>query len=388
MKDLDGEQGALYEYCQWAEDLYVEWTGFRVDEVDTREPLAGGRGAFYAGLVKELNDDYSEVVQEWQVLRDQATMLGRFEYDNLDEDLGNKQLEQKLANGVVITDEEDPTVREAYGWLLDKYPLADRKFREFETIYATETSGSENIKRLLEAGEVLWEEFHPQVQATYAALLQMPGNTLLERFERRFIENGDTSHLEESCLAQGWDCISEYGPDVMAKYGYLRQKYAIPIFEHKYSLQDESTRSQAERWIQQRLWGDNDDEFKALFKLGDVQEKYQYLIPSNLAAFEWNNIPEEDAGLEFLEEGLKDGCYMLYEDDAEVKQKYWALFEKYPQLWRFEKTFAPNEDTSKIEKWPSWKWKEVLEIFTDPTITEKYRYLIETASKDAREGKS
>ena len=115
--------------------------------------------------MKELHDDYSKMVQEWQVLRDQATTLGRFEYDNLDEDLGTKQLEQKLANGEVITDEEDPTVREAYGRLLDKYSLADRKFREFETIYATETSGSENIKRFFEAGELLWEEFHPQVQA-------------------------------------------------------------------------------------------------------------------------------------------------------------------------------------------------------------------------------
>lgn len=48
MKDLDGEQGALFEYWQWAEDLYVKWDGFRVDEVDTTGPLAGERGAFYA----------------------------------------------------------------------------------------------------------------------------------------------------------------------------------------------------------------------------------------------------------------------------------------------------------------------------------------------------
>lgn len=385
MKDLDGEQGALFEYWQWAEDLHVEWDEFRVDEVDTRGPLEGKRGAFYAGLVEELDDDYSEVVQEWQVLRDEATVLGRFEYDNLDEDLGSKQLELKLANGEVITDEEDPTVREAYGWLLDKYPLADRKFGEFETMYATETSGSANIERFLEAGEILWEESHPRVQATYESLLNKPGNTLLERFERRFIEDGDTAHLEESCLAEGWDCISEYGPDVMAKYGHLREKYAVPIFEHKYSLQDESTREQAERWIHHKLWEDDDPEFKALFKLGDVQERYQYLIPSKLAAFEWNNIPEDNPGLDFLEEQLKDGCYILYEDDQEVQAKYSELFNRYRQLWRFEKTFIPDGDTSKIGKWPGWKWKEVLEIFTDPAIAEKYGQLIEAAPDHARE---
>ena len=40
----------------------------------------------------------------------------------------------------------------------------------------------------------------------------------------------------------------------------------------------------------------------------------------------------------------------------EVKQKYRVLFEKYPRLWRSEETFAPTEDTSKIAKWPSWRW--------------------------------
>ena len=46
----------------------------------------------------------------------------------------------------------------------------------------------------------------------------------------------------------------------MAKYGYLRQKSAIPILEHKYSLHDESTRKQAERWIRHNLWEDDDDD--------------------------------------------------------------------------------------------------------------------------------
>lgn len=111
------------------------------------------------------------------MLRDETAVLGRFEYDNLDEDLGSKQLERKLANGEVITDEEDPTVREAYGWLLGKYPLADRKSGEFETMYAIETSGSAVIERFLEAGEILWEESHPRVQATYESLLNKPGNS-------------------------------------------------------------------------------------------------------------------------------------------------------------------------------------------------------------------
>lgn len=39
MKDLDGEQGSLLEYWQWAEDLYLEWDRFRVHEVTITGPL-------------------------------------------------------------------------------------------------------------------------------------------------------------------------------------------------------------------------------------------------------------------------------------------------------------------------------------------------------------
>lgn len=74
-----------------------------------------------------------------------------------------------------------------------------------------------------------------------------------------------------------------------------------------------------------------------------------------------------------------------YEDHQEIQAKYSELFDRYPQLWRFEKTFIPGGDMSKIGKWPGWKWKEVLDIFTDPTIAEKYGHLIEAAPNHARE---
>lgn len=372
MKDLDGEQGALFEYWQWTISMADE----SAVEGNTE------REAFYDALAEELEKDHNEVVEEWEDLKGRASVLGYFEYKNLDNNGKTEGLERKLAAGEVIADEEDPDVRRVYGELLDKYPLEERKFREFEKMYLEEGDDTSKIEMYLNVGETLYGEGHPQVQEKYAYLFQKPGNSLLERFERRYgCADGDTTELEVQCLKDGYDPFLEYGPEVQAKYEDLRSKYEVEMFEYRYLPGNDPENEM--RWMQHLIWTDDDADFKRLF-VGRAREKYAHMVPTPLELFE-NYYIEDDGSTTNLEKELAEGCYMLHELDEKVQEKYGALFAKYSHLYRFEKSFVAQENTSTIERWPRKKWESVLGYFNDAAVVAKYGHLIppEPLSKDA-----
>ena len=77
----------------------------------------GAREQFYATLVDNVEKDYDDVCDEWMVLYQAATMLGRFQCEHLDADGGTTNIEHPLRSGSPSLEEAGEEVQAKYGHL-------------------------------------------------------------------------------------------------------------------------------------------------------------------------------------------------------------------------------------------------------------------------------
>lgn len=120
MKDLDGEETALFSYRQGINKKLKKGYG----------SIEGGR--FYAELCDEVSIDHMAVKEEVRKLFGEATPLGHREYTFLEQDGSTARIGTSIQYGYGPVDNAHETVREKYGYLLEEVEVLEgyRSFYE------------------------------------------------------------------------------------------------------------------------------------------------------------------------------------------------------------------------------------------------------------------
>lgn len=217
VKDVHGELLALGRYANWLYEMK------NAADVSRQSGIpAGPRLCFYEDLYAEVHRDDVEVFQEWHELLTQATPLGQMEWAYLDKDGGTIGIQKALAKGDIRMDDEDMVEFKAkYGHLaLTGY--AATPLGKFEANWLDATGGTANIEAQLQSGRDILLFWGPEVARKYGHLRT---RYALNIFEREYYTNDDgTVHIEHD-LQQGVYVFAGQPEEVTKKYGHLMSHY-------------------------------------------------------------------------------------------------------------------------------------------------------------------
>lgn len=238
IKDLHGELLAISNYSAWS-------SGPDFAHADE----CAGRKGFRERLSNEIGVEGESVLEEWWALWNTATGLGQWEYGWLDHDGKTMKIRHELRIGIMDVFGGCEEARVKYKYLVptgyDATPLGC-----FEYEWLDEEGGTSRIEEELKQGRNMFRSRPEEVQNKYAEVVARHLDPIME-FECDYdVEKWGMMNIEEH-LRNGHNVFEGRDGKVLEKYGHL-----MPLFNSSATWPPEEWSNPAIHVIGEEFEGD------------------------------------------------------------------------------------------------------------------------------------